>query len=73
MLDIHKRYHDAVADFHTFLAEPKHHREVGAYFREMAEIQLRMMQIQAEATGLLLERLKEVWMMPAIDQQERSE
>lgn len=57
-MNIYERYHAAVVKFNEFLSEPMHHREAGEYFRELAEIQCRMMLIQVEAGEKLLEHLK---------------
>jgi hypothetical protein len=57
-MNIHDRYHEVVVEFHAFLAKPKAYIEISDYFRDMAEIQLRMMQIQAEAGEKLLQHLK---------------
>lgn len=57
MDDINERYQEAVKKMNEFLARPRAYQEISALYREMADHQANLMEIQAEAIRMLLAKV----------------
>lgn len=58
-MDIYERYEEALAELEAFLKEDKYGQEIGQWYKRLADILFKLVKIEAEAVGLMLERLKE--------------
>jgi len=51
---IHQRYEEVTAEVIAFLDQNRYYKEVGVYYRELADLQDKLIRIQIEAVGELL-------------------